>query len=156
MSNKVGLIKNILLYGLGIIGVLLCVMLFTGPSNDGSSTVAEMESFREGWKMSLATSFTGFLMFACIGLIVIFFVVQLISNPKKTINSIIGILIAGVLYFVLSLIGSSDNQESLQLANPVSASTVSGTTAGLYTVIIGLVVAVLAIVLGPLMGRMRK
>lgn len=155
MSNKLGLLKNILLYGLGITGIVLCILLFSGPNADGTS-VAEQEAFRDGWKLSGAITFTGFLMFACVALVLLFFVVQLITNPKKTIYSIIGILIAGVLYFVLSMIGSSDTQESLALADPVSGSTISSTSAGLYTVIIGLVVSVLAIVLGPLMGRMRK
>lgn len=155
MSNKLDLLKNILLYGLGIVGIVLCILVIGGPNADGTS-VAEQESFREGWKLSSAISFTGILMFACMAMVLLFFVVQLITNPKKTIFSIIGILVAAVIYLIMTMVGTSDTNESLALRDPVSDSTISSTSAGLYTVIIGLVISVLAILLGPLMGRMRK
>lgn len=155
MSNKLDLLKNILLYGLGVAGIVLCILVIGGPNADGTS-VAEQTTFREGWKLSSAISFTGILMFACMALVLLFFVVQLITNPKKTIFSIIGILVAAVIYLIMTMVGTSDTNESLALRDPVSDSTISSTTAGLYTVIIGLVISILAILLGPLMGRMRK
>ncbi len=68
----------------------------------------------------------------------------------------IGILAFTILYFVLSGIGSSDTTESLQLLTSVDKATLNSTHAGLITAIIGLVVAVLAVIAGPFMGRLRK
>ena len=108
--------------------------------------------------MSLPTSFAGFIIFASVGLILFFFVVQLIKTPKKTALSIIGILVALVLYFILVLIGTSDTNESLALLEDVQVDqgTIASASAGLYIVIIGIIVALLVVVLGPLMGRYRK
>jgi uncharacterized membrane protein len=122
------------------------------------NTLEQQEAFRDGRSMSIATSFAGFIIFASVGLILFFFVVQLITNPKKTVLSIIGILVALVLYLILVLIGTSDTNESLALLEDVQVDqgTIVSSSAGLYTVIIGIIVALLAVVLGPFLGRYRK
>ena len=153
-TKKLNLFMSILKFGLVAIGVLLCLFLFGGPNME--NTLEQQEVFRDGTSLSLATSFTGFIIFASIGLILIFFVVQLITNPKKTVMSIIGLLVALVLYLVLTMIGTSDTNESLALRDPVDLATIGSTSAGLYTVVIGIIVAMLVVVLGPFMGRLRK
>ena len=63
------------------------------------------------------------------------------------------------LYFTVVFIGSSDTIESLQLDPDkvnVGANTIAITSAGLYTIGIRLLIGVLAIVLGPFMGRYRR
>jgi len=121
-------------------------------------TVEAQETFREGASMSLATSFTGFIIFASVGLILVFFVIQLITNPKKTVMSIIGLLVALVLYLIFLMIGTSDTNESLALLEDVQVAqgTIASSSAGLYTVISGVVIALLVAVFGPLLGRYRK
>lgn len=153
-TKKLNLFMSILKFGLVAIGVLLCLFLFGGPNME--NTLEQQEVFRDGTSLSLATSFTGFIIFASVGLILLFFVVQLITNPKKTVMSIIGLLVALVLYLVLTMIGTSDTNESLALRDPVDLATIGSTSAGLYTVVIGIVVAALVVVLGPFMGRLRK
>ena len=155
-TKKLNLYMSILKIGLVAIGVILCLFIIGGPNME--STLEQQESFRDGSSLGLATSFTGFIVFASVGLILLFFVLQLISNPKKTIMSIIGIVVALVLYLLLSMIGTSDTNESLRLLESVQVEqgTIDSTTAGIYTVIIGLVVALLAVVLSPFMGRLRK
>lgn len=153
-SNKLDLAMNVLKFGLVAIGVVLCLLIINGPN--ANALITEQEEFREGIKLGATISYSGILLFACTSLVVLFFVVQLITNTKRTIFSIIGIIVAFIIYFILSLIGTGDTSASLALKDEVSKSTISSTSAGLYTVIIGLVIAILVIVLGPFMGRMRK
>jgi cyanate permease len=80
----------------------------------------------------------------------------LASNPKKTIISIIGLIIALGIYLIFFAMGTSDTSDSLLLKNPVDKSTVVTTTAGLFTVLLGLGIGVIVILAGPLMGRFRK
>lgn len=155
-TKKLNLYMSILKIGLVAIGVILCLFIIGGPNME--STMEVQETFREGSSMSLVTSFTGFIIFASIGLILLFFVVQLITNPKKTVLSIIGLLVALVLYLIFLMIGTSDTNESLQLLEDVQVAqgTIVSSSAGLYTVITGVVLALLVAVFGPLMGRYRK
>lgn len=155
-SNKLNLGLNIFRYVLGALGILACILVIGGPNANNELEV--VEGFREGGRMAFAINYTGFIVIACLALVLIFFVVQLISNPKKTIMSIIGIVAVFVLYFVLSMMGSSDAPEdlALQVSEPVSQGTVNSTTAGLWTAIITIVVTFLAAVLGPVIARFRK
>lgn len=153
-SNKLDLAMNVLKFGLVAIGVVLCLLIINGPNAE--QTQMEIETFREGASLGAAISFSGLLLFLCVAVVVLFFIVQLITNTKKTVFSIIGIIVAFVLYFILSMVGTSDTNASLALRDPVADSTINSTSAGLYTVIIGLVISILVIVLGPFMGRMRK
>tara|TARA_R110002072_G_scaffold172042_4_gene325849 strand:+ start:5195 stop:5668 length:474 start_codon:yes stop_codon:yes gene_type:complete len=155
-TKKLNLYMSILKVGLVAIGVIASLFLFSGA--DMNSTLQDQVSFRDGMSLSFSTSFTGFLIIASVGLILLFFIVQLISNPKKTIMSIVGLVAALVLYLIFLMVGTSDNNTSLQLAEDVQVEkgTIVSTTAGLYLVITLIVVALLAAVLSPLMGRLRK
>lgn len=153
-SNKLNSIMNIVKFGLAFIGVIVCMLIISGPN--GEQPMAEQAAFREGAKLGAAISYTGILMFACAAVIVLFFIVALISNTKRTIYSIIGIIVAFVIYFVITMMGTSDTNATLALRDPVSASTINTTSAGIYTIIIGLILSILAILLGPFMGRLRK
>ena len=140
-ANNLNLYMNILKIGLVAIGAILCFLIISGPNAEATVTV--QEEFREGTKMGLTTGYAGFVIFAGIGLILLFFVIQLITNPGETVMSIIGILIALVVFLILWAIGSSDTNASLALKEDVQVeqSTISATTAGLFTVIFGLIVA---------------
>jgi|TARA_R110000737_G_scaffold353258_1_gene403609 hypothetical protein len=157
MKNDLTKWMNILKVVLAVIGIGSCLLLFSGPNN--TAELSEIESFRDGGKMNAATYFTIFILVACVALVLFFFIRQFISTPKKTLMSIIGIVVALVLYLILFGIGTSDTADSLALTESignVSKGTITSTTAGLYTVLIGLVVAVLAIVATPLIGKLRK
>jgi len=153
-SNKLDLAMTILKFGLVFIGVTLCLLIINGPNAE--QPVAEQLAFRESGKLGAAISYSGILLFACVAIVVLFFVIQLITNTKRTVFSIIGIIVAFVIYFIISIAGTSDTNASLALRDPVASSTINSTSAGIYTVIIGLVISILVILLGPLMGRMRK
>jgi hypothetical protein len=153
-STKLNTILNAVKIALVVIGVGVSLLLFNGP-NVTAGTEA-VEEFRDGAQMNAAIFFTIAILLVSVALVVIFFGVQLISNPKRTLLSIVGIIAALVVYLIFLGAGTADTTDTLLLKNPVDQGTVTTTTAGLYTVLIGLVVGVLVIVLGPLMGRYRK
>jgi hypothetical protein len=148
---------TILKFALALIGVIVCLFLFGGPAS--TEELSAIETFRDGAKMTAATYYTMFILVGCIALILIFFFTQLISNPKRTLMSIIGIVASLVLYVILYSIGTTDTAESLGLINSIGDvpdSTIRSTTAGLYVVFIGLAVALLAILAGKWIGKVIK
>ena len=154
-ATKLNLISRIFQYLFITIGVILSVLiLISGPAaTDGKEAV---EKFRESTEMNAAIYFMLFILFAGSAMVIGFFVSQIIQSPKKTILSIIGILISFVVYLIFYLIGTSDTTDTLALRNPVSDGVVFTTTAGLYTIGILLFVGLVVIIAGPFMGRLRK
>lgn len=154
-SNKLTKMMNILKFALVIIGLFFAVsLLFSGVPSD--ATQAEKLEFMNGFKMSGAINFFIFVFILGVALVLLFFVMQLISTPKKTIMSIAGILGAVVLFFIFKMAGTSDNHETLHLKEPISEGTLATTTAGIYVVGLGIVIAVVLILVGPLLGKYRK
>ena len=155
-TKKLNLYMSILKIALVAIGVIASLFLFGGA--DMNDTVETQVAFRDGAKMGFSIGFTGFLLIAGIGLILLFFVVQLISSPKKTIMSIIGIVASLVLYLILWMAGTSDTNGSLNLVDDVQVAqgTINSTSAGIYVVVILIVVAVVAAVAAPIMAMFKK
>lgn len=147
---------NLLKFGLVAIGVIASLFIIGGPNME--ATMEEQESFRDSGQMSFAINYTIFIIFASLALVLVFFLIQLITNTKRTAMSIIGLLVALLVYLIFWMIGNSDTNESLNLAESVQVSdgTLRTTTAGLMTAIVGVIIGVLVWVLSPLMGRYRK
>lgn len=137
-------------------GVISCIFLLGGPEPEGLS-VKDFEAFRDGPELALATGFTGFILFLGVAMILFFFVVQMISNPKRTFISIAGLIAALAVYLIILMIGTADTNETLQLREEsmVDLSTINASTAGLWTAIIGVVVAILAVLAGAVM-KLKK
>lgn len=157
-TKKMNMVMNILKYGLVGIGVIACILVIGGPNADGTIDKEIVEAFRDGMRMSLAVNYTIAIIGITIALVLLFFFVQLITNPKKTVMSIIGIIIALLLFVILWAMGTEDTNESLALLEDVQVAqgTINSTSAGLWTVLIGIVVGVLVAVLSPFMGKYRK
>lgn len=153
-SNKLNVILNGLKFALVGIGVIACLLVIGGPNAEAEVPV--QEEFRDGAAMSTAMGYTLLIIFAGVAAVLLFFVLQLISDAKKTVMSILGLIVALVLFLIFWMAGTSDTNETLALRDPVELSTIRTVTAGLYTAIVGVVVGVLVWVLSPLMGRMRK
>ncbi len=155
-SKKINLLSSIIKYGFVAIGIIACGLVFMGPNAE--STVEEIEKFREGGSLSLAINFTMFVMITGVAVILVFFLAQLITNTKKTVYAIIGLLVALVVYLIFWAAGTSDNYETLALTEDVMVEqgTIVSTTAGIYTALIGVIIGFLVWFLSPLMGRMRK
>jgi hypothetical protein len=139
-----------------VIGVVACFMVILGPN--GNAEVDVREEFENSFSLGLAINYTLYIILGGIAVILVFFLIQLITNTKKTALSIAGILAAGVLYLIFKLIGTTDNNETLDLAEKVQqdADVISTTTAGIYTGLFLLGIGALVWILGPLMGRLRK
>jgi hypothetical protein len=157
-SKKFDLAMNAIKYVIGAIGAIACVwVLTTSPGSDAEVMVKEQYAATP--QMNLAIYYTIIIIATAIIGVLLFFVFQLITNAKKTVLSIIGIIAAFILYLVLRMIGTTDTNESLGLVGDyeVSDATLDGTTAGLWVVIIGIMVAILLAILGPfLLGKYRK
>ena len=153
-SKKLSLIINIGKFALAGLGLIVFILVIGGPNTDADKAI--QEEFRDGAKLSMAIGYLFLIIGLGVAAILFFFVLQLISNTKRTVMSIIGIIAALLVYLVLLMIGSSDTQETLALRIPVEEGTINTTTAGLWTAIIGIAIAILVWVLSPLMGKMRK
>lgn len=159
-NNKIKMISNVIRYGLIALGVIACLLIIGAPVT-GSSTLDEIAAYRDGGSMSFAAMLTVLIIVACVALVALFFVTQLISNPKKTIMSIIGILIMFAVYFLIRIIGTSDGNESLALreANHVSQGVHNSAHAGVITAILTLVVGVVLILffgVKSMVSRLQK
>lgn len=152
-EDRVNLILTIFRYTLVIIGVGLSILLFSGPTVQ--NTAEEIKDFRESTSMS-AINYTIGIIITAIVVVLGFFIFQLIIQPKKTIMAIVGIVASLVIYFSIFLAGTSDTNLDLQLRKPVSDMVINMTSAGIYTIGICIIVGILAVALGPLMGRYRK
>ena len=155
-DKKLRMIMTILKVVLVVIGVVACFMVILGPN--GNAEVDVREEFENSFSLGLAINYTLYIILGGIAGILAFFLIQLITNTKKTALSIAGILAAGVLYLIFKLMGTTDTNESLDLAEKVQqdADVISTTTAGIYTGLFLLAIGGLVWILGPLMGRLRK
>jgi hypothetical protein len=151
---NVKLILNIARILLVVIGVGASIAIIGGPNVSAGKEA--METFRESTEMNVAIYFTLGILGAAVVFVLGFFLFQLATQPKKTIVSILGLVVAAVIYAVFFSAGTTDTTDSLQLKNPVSQGVVNTTTAGLFTVGACLVIGLLVIITGPLMGRYRK
>jgi hypothetical protein len=154
-AKKLTVGLNALKFSIAIVGVVLSLFLFNAP-NVVAGTEA-VETYRDGSVIfSSAIWFTIIIFFALCAFVLLFFFVQLISNPRRTVISILGILIFLGIYLVISLMGTTDTNETLALRNQVSSGVINTTSAGIYTIIIGMFAGLLVVILGPFMGRYRK
>jgi hypothetical protein len=106
--------------------------------------------------MSFAMLFTIAVMIACVAMILVFFLLHFISQPKKTALSIMGILVSLVVYLIFYFAGTTDTSKTLLLKGDVTDGVVLTTTAGIYTTVVALVAAVLVIVFLPIYNRFRN
>ncbi|MCR9171831.1 MAG: hypothetical protein NXI10_05025 [bacterium] len=157
-NKKFDLAMNAIKYVIGAIGAIACIwVLSTSPGSEATEVVKDQ--YADSPQMGLAINYTVIIIVAAIAGVLLFFLYQLITNTKKTAMSIIGIVAAFVLYLVLRLIGTSDTNQSLGLKENyhVGDATLDATTAGLWVVIIGIVLGILLAILGPfLLGKYRK
>lgn len=155
-SKRLNLMMSVLKIALVALGVIAFFLVLNGPNMDQEEAVRE--EFLNGGKLAFSVGYTGFILFLGVGLILLFFVMQLITNTKKTLKSIMALLIAGLVFLIFYLMGTSDTNETLQLkeAQHVEPGTIAGTTAGLYTVMGGVIVGFLVWILSPFMGRFRN
>ncbi len=154
-AKKLNMAMTGLKFLVAIIGVGLSIFLFNAPNVTAGTE--EVETYRDGSAVfSSAIWFTMITLIALVAFVIIFFLVQLATNTKKTVISIVGILIFAIFYVIMNAAGTADTTDSLLLKNPVEQSVVTTTSAGIYTILVGLGAGILVILIGPFLGRFRK
>ncbi|NRA13059.1 MAG: hypothetical protein HRT57_13995 [Crocinitomicaceae bacterium] len=155
-DKKLNMIMTVLKVVLVVIGVVACFMVIGGPNGEAETKV--QDEFRESFSLGLAINYSLYIILGGVGVICVFFLIQLFTTTKKTLLSIAGLLAAWLVYLVFKLIGSSDNNETLALAEKVQQETsvIDTASAGIYTALFLIVIGALTWILGPLMGRLRK
>jgi hypothetical protein len=153
--NIIGIIIKVII----IAPALIAGLLVMGSGVNADSPVPEQQTFMDSLSFSAAMNISFITIIAAVVLILAFFVILLVSRPKTAIKSVLGIIVAALVFFILYGIGSSDTEESLQLAKGISASdaTLDFTQAGIYTALLGLVVcSVLAFFMGFIVKLIRN
>jgi hypothetical protein len=159
-DKKLNMIMTVLKIVLVVVGVIASLLVILGPN--GNAEVEARDEFLDSFSLALAINYTLYIVLGGAAIILLFFVVGLVTNTKKTALSIVGILVALVLFLILMGVGSSDTNETLALSEKIALpademeGTIGAVTAGIYTAFIGLIVGALVWILSPLMGRLRK
>ena len=160
MKDNVNQILNVSKFILGFLGVSLCVWLVGAEYPESGVKLDVIDTFVKDSPPSFsALDYVNLLIGAAVIAVIGFFIYQLIIRPKQTGLSILGLLVSASVFMVLYFAGSTDTVASLQLDPDkvnLGPNTIAVTTAGIYTIGICLFIGLMAIVLGPLMGRYRK
>lgn len=153
--NIIGIVIKVLIIAPALIAGLL--VMSSGVNAD--SPVPKQQEFMDSLSFSAAMNISFITIIAAVVLILIFFALLLISRPKTAIKSVLGIIAAAVVFFILYGIGSSDTEQSLQLPKNISATdaTIDFTQAGIYTALIALVIcSILAFFMGFIVKLIRN
>lgn len=153
--NIIGIIIKVII----IAPALIAGLMVMGSGVNADSALEVKQDFMNSLSFSAAMNISFITIIAAVVLILAFFALLLISRPKTAIKSVLGIIVAAVVFFILYGIGSSDTEESLQLAKGISASdaTLDFTQAGIFTALIALVVcSILAFFMGFIVKLIRN
>ena len=130
-----------------------------GSGVNAESPEMEQQAFMDSVSFGAVTNISFIAIIAAVVLILGFFAILLATRPGTAIKSILGIIIAAVVFFILYSVGTTDTVESLNVQGGISASesTMNFTHAGIWTAIIGMVIsAVLALFMGFIMKLVRN
>lgn len=137
---------------------LLATVIVMMSDVSSASDIVKQE-FMDSFWFSSAINITIFSMAVAAILIIIFFIFLLISQPKQAIRSILGIIVSGIVFFILYLIGTNDTTSSLQIQEniQVSQGQLDFTHAGVYTALIAIgVTSFIALFMGFIMKLFRN
>ena len=153
-TKKLNMAMTILRFAIAIIGIIACIWVVT-TSPGGDAEELAQKDFADSAQMGLAINFTIFTIVSAVVLVLLFFGFQLATNTKKTVMSIIGIVVAFFLFLILWAMGTGDNAESLQVVGKAEQGTINWVSAGIYTIIVGIVIAIVATRIGQIMSLVR-
>lgn len=133
------------------------IVMTSGVNASSDETVKQ--SFMDSFAFSGVTNISFYAIILAVVLVLVFFVILLVTRPVQAIKSILGIILAAVLFFILYSIGTTDTVESLNVTGDITASaaTIDFVHAGIYTAIIGLAVcSALAMFMGLIVKLFRN
>ena len=153
--NILGIIIKVII----IAPALIAGLLVMGAGVNAESPDPVQQEFMNSVSFSAVTNISFIAIIAAVVLILLFFVILLITRPGSAVKSILGIIVAAIVFFILYSAGSTDTVESLNVQGGISASesTINFTHAGIWTAIIGMVISsILALFMGFFMKLVRK
>lgn len=133
------------------------ITMTSGVNAESDETVKQ--AFMESVAFSSVMNISFYAIIITVALVLIFFIISLIMRPLQAIKSILGIIVAAVVFFILYSVGTTDTVESLGVTGDITASaaTLDFTHAGIYTALIGLAVcSVLAMLMGLIVKLIRN
>jgi len=156
--------KNLNLIGLIIRIVIIAPALLFGIMVMASGVNAEsapelIAGLKESVHFNGVFLISAIALMGCAVLALVFFIVSLITQPANAVKSILGIIVATIVFFVLYGIGSTDTKESLRIDPTVmvTETAVNFATAGIWTALIALTIATIAALgLGFVLKLVRK
>lgn len=153
--NLLGLVIKIVF---AVPALILSLMVMTSGVTADSDEVAK-QGLMESMSFSGAINISIWAVLITVALILLFFVFLLVTRPKQAIKSIMGIIISGILFFILYSVGTNDTITSLNVVGDITASpaTINFVHAGIWTVIIGIAVcSLIAVFMGFIMKLVKN
>ena len=153
--NVIGLIIKLVI----AVPALLFGFIVMSSGVNGDSDATTRQALMDSGSFNTVIYICLMAIVIAIVLILIFFTGLLISRPKEGIKSILGIVIAAILFLVLYFIGTSDTIESLGVQGDITVSqgAMNFTNAGIYTTIIALIIcSILTLGMGYVMKFVKN
>ena len=153
--NLIGIIIKVVI----VAPALIAGLLVMGSGVDADSAQEVQQAFMDSVSFSAVTNISFITIIAAVVLVLGFFAVLLVTRPVTAIRSVLGIIIAAVIFFILYAVGTSDTSESLQLGGGLTAEqgAINFTHAGVITALLSITVAaVLALFLGIILKLVRR
>ncbi|SRR5690554_5136697 len=153
--NILGLIIKIVI---AVPALIFGFIVMTAGVNAESDELVK-QNFMDSFAFSGVMNISFYAIIITVVLVIVFFIISLFVRPVQAIKSVLGIILAGVLFFIMYSIGTTDTVESLNVQGDITASaaTIDFVHAGIYTAIIGLAVcSALAMFMGLIVKLFRN
>ena len=153
--NILGIIIKVII----VAPALIAGLVVMGSGVNADSDKALQDAFMDSLAFNAVMNISYITIIAAAALVIAFFVLLLATRPATAIKSILGIIAAGLFFFILYSIGSTDTSESLNLSGGITVeqSVVDFTHAGIITALVAIVIsAILALGLGFVLKLVRK
>lgn len=155
-NEKIGTILNIVKFVLAILGVVLVAWVIgSDPGSFNDLTMEQKEEFLNGGPMSGSMNYALGIILAGVILILGFFVYSLMLDAKKALKSVIGYVLAAVLFFLFyGVVGGE--MTPVALKDGIDESTVKASEAGLYLAIFAIAAGFVAMLISPLFRYLKN
>jgi|SRR5690554_1327240 len=157
-EKKLNILGIIIKIVIAVPALIFGFIVMTSGVNAESADVEKL-AFMDSLSFNGVMNISLYAIAITIVLILIFFIVSLVTRPVQAMKSILGIIISGLLFFILYSMGTTDTLESLNVVGDITAgpAAINFTHAGIYTAIIGLAVcSALAIFMGLIVKLIRN
>jgi uncharacterized membrane protein len=153
--NLIGLIIKILI----IAPALIAGFVVMGSGVNADSDPEVRSAFMDSLSFNAVINISFITIIAAVILVLAFFALLVGTRPMDAIRSIMGIIVAFIVFFILLSIGTSDTSESLNLGGGLSVEqgAVDFAHAGIITALLAITICgALALFLGYVLKLVRK